>query len=284
MTVLEAIQKTAEFFERKGIESARLQAELLLAHVLQLPRMKLYLNFDRGLAPVEVDAFRELVRRRGLREPLQHLVGSVSFCGLELTVSNAALIPRPETELLAQLGVEFLQPRAAALPSALDLGTGTGCLAIVLAKNCPPAKLLAADISPAALELARANAARHGVSERIQFCLSDAFAGLPAGQRFDLIVSNPPYIASAEIATLEPEVRDHDPRLALDGGADGLDFYRRLATEAAGWLAPDGKMMLEFGEGQAPALEKIFAGQNWVVEAVREDYSRRARFLVAHRL
>jgi len=282
--VLEAIQKTAEFFERKGIESARLQAELLLAHVLQLPRMKLYLNFDRVLAPVEVDAFRELVRRRGLREPLQHLVGTVSFCRLELTVSNAALIPRPETELLAQMGVEFLQPRASASPSALDLGTGSGCLAIVLAKNCPQAKLLAADISPAALDLARANADRHGVGDRIQFFLSDAFAGLPARQRFDLILSNPPYIATEEILTLEPEVRDHDPRLALDGGADGLDFYRRLAAEAADWLAPGGKMMLEFGEGQAPALEKIFAGQNWVVEAVREDYSRRARFLVAHRL
>jgi len=282
--VLEAIQKTAEFFERKGIESARLQAELLLAHVLQLARMKLYLNFDRVLAPVEVDAFRELVRRRGLREPLQHLVGTVSFCGLELTVSSAALIPRPETELLAQMGVDFLQPRTSALPSALDLGTGTGCLAIVLAKNCPQAMLLAADISPVALELAQANADRHGVGDRIQFCLSDAFAGLPAGQRFDLILSNPPYIATEEILTLEPEVRDHDPRLALDGGADGLDFYRRLAAEAADWLAPGGKMMLEFGEGQTPALEKIFAGQNWVVEAVREDYSRRARFLVAHRL
>jgi release factor glutamine methyltransferase len=284
VTVLEAIQKTAEFFERKGIESARLQAELLLAHVLQLARMKLYLNFDRVLAPAEVDAFRELVRRRGLREPLQYLVGTVSFCGLELTVSNAALIPRPETELLAQMGAEFLQAHVSLQPHALDLGTGTGCLAVALAKNCLKAKLVAADISPAALELARANADRHGVSERIQFCLGDAFASLSAGQRFDLIISNPPYIASAEIATLEPEVRDHDPRLALDGGADGLDFYRRLAAEAADWLAPAGKMMLEFGEGQAPALEKIFAGQNWVVEAVREDYSRRARFLVAHRL
>jgi release factor glutamine methyltransferase len=283
VTVLEAIQKTAEFFERRSIESPRLQAELLLAHVLQLPRMKLYLNFDRALTAVEVDAFRELVRRRGLREPLQHLTGTVSFCGLELAVSRAALIPRAETEMLAQLGWEFLQKHSSAAPVALDWGTGTGCLAIALAHKCPNAALFATDISGDALELARANAGRHSLSGRIQFCPGDGFAGLPVGRHFDLIISNPPYIAAAEIPTLEPEVRDHDPALALDGGSDGLDFYRRLAREAVDYLAPDGKLMVEFGEGQAPALGTIFAGQNWVVEAVVEDYSRRARFLVAHR-
>jgi release factor glutamine methyltransferase len=283
VTVLESIQKTTEFFERRGIESPRLQAELLLAHALQLPRMKLYLSFDRVLTPVEVDAFRELVRRRGLREPLQHLVGTVSFCGLELAVSRVALIPRPETEMLAQLGWEFLRQQRSPAPAALDLGTGTGCLAITLAHHCPTVEVFAADISPDALELARANAARHAMNGRIQFGLGDAFAGVPVGRRFDLIISNPPYIATAEIATLEPEVRDHDPAVALDGGSDGLDFYRRLACEAVDYLAPGGKLMVEFGEGQAPELEKIFSGQNWVVEAVVEDYSRRARFLVAHR-
>jgi release factor glutamine methyltransferase len=283
VTVLEAIQKTADFFERRGIETPRLQAELLLAHVLQLPRMKLYLGFDRTLASAEVDAFRELVRRRGLREPLQHLVGTVCFCGLELAVSRAALIPRPETEMLAQLGCDFLQGHGSPTPTALDLGTGTGCLAIALAHQCPKAEVFAADISPDALELARANAARHALSGRIQFCLGDGIAAVPAGRHFDLIISNPPYIATAEIPTLEPEVRDHDPTLALDGGSDGLEFYRRLAREAADHLAPGGKLMVEFGEGQAPELEKIFSGQNWVVEAVVEDYSRRARFLVARR-
>lgn len=283
MTVLEAIQKTAEFFERRGIESPRLQAELLLAHVLHLPRMKLYLNFDRALTPVEVDAFRELVRRRGLREPLQHLTGTVSFCGLELAVSRAALIPRPETEMLAQLGGEFLKQHSSPAPVALDWGTGTGCLAISLAHQCTHAALVALDISADALALARANATRHALDGRIQLCLGDGFAALPAGRRFDLIISNPPYIAAAEIATLEPEVRDHDPALALDGGADGLECFRRLALEAPDYLAPGGKLMVEFGEGQAPGLEKILTGQNWVVEAVVEDYSRRARFLVAHR-
>ncbi|MFN3408348.1 MAG: peptide chain release factor N(5)-glutamine methyltransferase [Limisphaerales bacterium] len=281
MTVLEAIQKTAAFFAARGIESARLQAELLLAHVLQQPRMRLYLSFDRVLTGPEVDAFRELVRRRGQREPLQHLLGSVSFCGLELAVGPAALIPRPETEELARLGWEFLSARPE--PVALDWGTGTGCLAIAIAIHCPAATVVAVDLSEPALELARANLARHQLQNRVNCLASDGFAAVPAGMQFDLLVSNPPYIATAEIAALQPEVRDHDPRLALDGGTDGLDVFRRLAAEAAPWLKPDGRIMLEFGDGQAGAVSEIFTGQNWVVEAVVEDYSRRSRFLVARR-
>lgn len=283
MTVLEAIQKTADFFEPKGVDSPRLQAELLLAHVLKLPRMKLYLNFDRALTSGEVDAFRELVRRRGQREPLQHIVGSVSFCGLDIAANRNALIPRPETEVLAQLGWEFLQQHPSAAPTAFDFGTGTGCLPICLAVNCPRAQVWAGDISTEALTLARANAARHGVQERIQFIVSDGFAALAAGQRFDLIVSNPPYIASAEIAALQPEVRDFDPRLALDGGTDGLEFYRILAGQGGAWLNPGGKIMVEFGDGQAAAIAEIFSRENWVVEAIRQDYSPRDRFLLAKR-
>ena len=283
MTVLEAIKKTAEFFANKGVDSPRLQAELLLAHVLQLPRMKLYLNFDRALTPVEVDAFREAVRRRGQREPLQHIVGSVSFCGLEITASRHALIPRPETELLAQMGWDFLQQHSATTPTTFDFGTGTGCLPVAIAVNCPRARVWAGDISSEALALARANAARHSVQDRIQFIESDGFDGLPADLRFDLIVSNPPYIATAEIATLQPEVRDHDPRLALDGGADGLDFYRRLAEQGGARLNAGGKIMVELGDGQAAAVTEIFSAQKWIVEAIRQDDSPRDRFLLAKR-
>lgn len=283
MTVLEAIKKTAEFFENKGVDSPRLQAESLLAHVLKMPRMKLYLNFERALAPAEVDAFRELVRRRGQREPLQHIVGTVVFCGLELASNRHALIPRPETELLAQFGGEFLKQHPAATPTVFDFGTGTGCIPITLAVNCPQARFWAADISSEALKLARENATRHGVQERIQFIESDGFAALPADARFDLIVSNPPYIATAEIAELQPEVRDYDPGLALDGGTDGLDFYRRLAGQGGAWLNPGGKMMVELGDDQAAAATEIFSAQNWVVEAIRQDYSPRDRFLLAKR-
>jgi release factor glutamine methyltransferase len=283
VTVLEAIRKTAEFLERKGVDSPRLQAELLLAHALGLPRMKLYLAFDRALTAAEVDAFRELVRRRGLREPLQHIVGSVSFCGFELAVRSDALIPRPESELLAQMAWEFLDQHPTSAPAAFDFGTGTGCLPVTIALKCPRARLWASDISEAALNLARENAARHGVVDRIQFCHGDGFGSVDPQQQFDLVVSNPPYIPTDEIATLEPEVRDHDPRPALDGGPDGLLFYRRLAVESLPRLNPGGKIMLELGDGQAPAVREIFSGQKWIVEEVRQDYSQRDRFLLAQR-
>ena len=260
MTVLEVIQRSSEFLAKKGVESPRLQIELLLSHVLKLPRLRLYLNFERTLADAELTVLRELVKRRAAREPLQHLVGSTSFCGLEIAVSRDALIPRPETELLVEHALKFLA--TVPKPTALDFGTGSGCLAVTLAVQCPPATLHALDISDAALALARQNAARHQVAERVTFHLGDGFAALPGGLKFDLIVSNPPYIASAEIETLEPEVRDFDPRLALDGGADGLDFYRRLATGAAEFLRPGGKLMLEFGDGQAEAIGKIFSAQD----------------------
>ena len=281
MTVLEVIQRSSEFLAKKGVESPRLQIELLLSHVLKLPRLRLYLNFERTLADAELTVLRELVKRRAAREPRQHLVGSTSFCGLEIAVSRAALIPRPETELLVEHALKFLA--TVPKPTALDFGTGSGCLAVTLAVQCPPATLHALDISDAALALARQNAARHQVAERVTFHLGDGFAALPGGLKFDLIVSNPPYIASAEIETLEPEVRDFDPRLALDGGADGLDFYRRLATGAAEFLRPGGKLMLEFGDGQAEAIGKIFSAQNWIVEAVIADYSGRNRMIIARR-
>jgi release factor glutamine methyltransferase len=283
VTVLEAIQKTAGFLEQKGVESPRLQAELLLAHTLILPRMRLYLSFDRALAPAEVDAFRELVRRRGQREPLQHILGTVSFCGLELACTAAALVPRPETELLAQLAWECLEPSSAHTPSVFDFGTGTGCLPVAIAVKCPRARFVAGDVSPEALALAKANAERHAVADRIEFIESDGFAGLLPGSRFDLIVSNPPYIPTTEIATLQAEVRDHDPRVALDGGPDGLDFYRRLAAESVAFLNPDARLMVEFGDDQAPALREVFLNQNWIVEAVRQDYSHRDRFLIVRR-
>lgn len=294
MTVLEVIQKSAEFLAKKGVESARLQTELLLAHLLKMPRMKLYLNFERSLAPVELDALRELVKRRGQREPLQHIVGSTSFCGLEIAVNRHVLVPRPETELLAEEGWKFLlestlrrasgqeQPKGWT-PTALDFGTGSGCIAIALAAKCPTARIVGLEASTEALGVAQQNAARLGVAERIQFLRVDGLADLPPDAHFDLVISNPPYIPTAEIASLQPEVRDYDPRAALDGGPDGLDFYRRLASEAAEFLKPGGKIMVELGDGQADAAREIFEMQKWIVEAVKQDYSRCQRILVARR-
>jgi len=283
MTVLEAIQKSTEFLVKKSVESPRLQTELLLAHLLKMPRMKLYLNFDRALSPAEIDSLRELVKRRGQREPLQHIVGSTSFCSYEIAVSRHALIPRPETELLAELGWKFLSTINHQPSTALDFGTGTGCIAIALAAKCPNANITALDVSADALALAKQNALQNQVAERIEFLQGDGFAALSTKTQFDLLIGNPPYIASAEIETLDPEVKGFDPLGALDGGADGLDFYRRLATEAKLFLKPDGKIMLEFGDGQADEIKKIFENEKWIVEAVQEDYSQRARILTAHK-
>jgi release factor glutamine methyltransferase len=227
-----------------------------------------------------VDRLRDLIKRRSLREPLQHIIGSTSFCGYEMRVNRDVLIPRPETELLAEAGWTFLGTRSSPA-RVLDFGTGSGCLAIALALKCPAARLTALDISAPAIELARGNATRHQVAERIEFLTGDGLAPLPLDATFDLIISNPPYIPTAEIATLDPEVRDFDPAGALDGGADGLRFYELLARQATRRLRPDGKIMVEFGDGQAPAIRDLFESEKWIVEAVREDYSQRARILIA---
>jgi release factor glutamine methyltransferase len=248
--------------------------------------MRLYLEFERVLTPAEVDGLRELIKRRGQREPLQHIVGSTSFCGFEIAVSRDVLIPRPETEVLAERGWTFLNQLSTLNPqpsTVLDFGTGSGCLAIALASKCPAAEVYAIDISPEALALARQNAARHGVAERIRFLQGDGFAAAPEGAQFDLIISNPPYIPSGEIALLQAEVRDYDPHQALDGGVDGLDYGRRLAAECAPLLKPHGRVMLEFGDGQAEGMREIFQRQLWIVEAVDEDYSHRPRIMVARR-
>ena len=286
MTVLEAIQRSTEFLAQKGVDSPRLQTELLLAHQLRQPRMQLYLNFARALTPPEVEAFRELIKRRGRREPLQHILGSTSFCGLEITVNRHALIPRPETELLAERGWTFLQhlsARNSQPATALDFGAGSGCLAIALAFHCPTAQVHALEVSSAALALARENAARHGLAERIQFRHGDGFAAVPAGMRFDLIISNPPYIPTAEIARLQPEVRDYDPCGALDGGPEGLDYYRRLAAESAPFLKPGGRLMVELGDGQAASVRGILQPQKWIVETIQADYNHQPRILIARR-
>lgn len=284
VTVLEVIQRSAEFLAKKGVESARLQIELLLAHALKIPRLDLYLNFERKLTDSETDSVRQMVKRRGNREPLQHIIGTTSFCGLEMRVTRAVLVPRSETELLAERAWKFLNELAPAenrTSSALDFGTGSGCLAIAIAMHAPRARVCALEISQAAMEVAVQNSTTHQVSDRIQFVCGDGFEALSNDLKFDLIVSNPPYISSREIETLQPEVRDFDPRLALDGGEDGLDFYRRFATHAKSFLNNAGLLMVEFGDTQAGPIERIFVDHGWSIEAIECDYSRRPRILVA---
>ncbi len=288
MTVLEVIQRSSEFLAKREVESPRLQVELLLAHLLQLPRLKLYLNFERVLTEGELGWLREMVRRRGEREPLQQIIGSMSFCGFELIVNREVLVPRPETEILAERAWQYLEQldgangqRAA--PLVLDVGTGSGCLALTLAMKVPGAQIHATDLSKAALAIARANAERHAVVERIRFYEGDLFGGVPAGMQFDIIVSNPPYVPTAVVDTLEPEVRDYDPRTALDGGPDGLAFYRRLAREGSPYLAKGGRLAAEFGDDQQEAVGAIFAEQGWAVEEIVSDLAGKPRIIIACR-
>ncbi|HEX4119029.1 MAG TPA: peptide chain release factor N(5)-glutamine methyltransferase [Verrucomicrobiae bacterium] len=279
MSILDVIQRSAEFLAKRGVSSPRLQVELLLAHVLKMERMKLYLNFSRPLSEAELNQLRALVQRRGHREPLQYIIGSTSFCGIDMALDPSVLIPRPETELLAERAWTFLNGLGNT-PVALDLGTGSGCLAIALALKAPRAKIHAVDVSANALALARQNAARHGAN--IEFHEGDFFHAAPPGLRCDLIVSNPPYIPSARIQTLEAEVRDYEPPTALDGGADGQDFYRQIAAQAGAFLQPTGRIMLELDEEGAEATREIFSGEKWAVEALEKDYNQLPRILVAH--
>jgi release factor glutamine methyltransferase len=282
VTVLEAIQKSTDFLAKKGVDSPRLQSELLLAHVLRTARLKLYLDFARVLSDPETIALRELVQRRGTREPLQHIIGTASFCGLELKVNRHVLVPRPETEILAEQGWNFLNSLNRGC-TYLDFGTGSGCLAIALCRFAKQSHGTAIDKSPEALAVAAENAAGNSCDNRIQFLQSDSFSAIDSSVSFDLIISNPPYIPTSEIPTLQEEVRRFDPHAALDGGSDGLDFYRLLAAEGMRYLAADGKLMVEFGDGQSEQLHSLFTSDGWNLEAILNDLTGRARILIANR-
>ena len=250
-TTLKVLDWTKEFLAARGVENARLEAEWLLCAVTGLDRVGLYLNFEKPLATEELAAYRAMVARRGRREPLQHILGTQEFCGLEFEVTPAVLIPRHDTETL----VNEALARLPGAHSILDIGTGSGCIAVALAHRLPGVSVTATDISEDALVVARRNAGRNGVA--IEF-LQGSLLEPVAGRHFDLIVSNPPYIPSSDIETLQPEVRDFDPRGALDGGEDGLDVYRALVPAAATLLNTDGWLFLEVGIGQAADVARMF--------------------------
>ena len=251
-TPLKVLTWTTGYLSEKGVENARREAEWLLCEATGLDRMGLYLNFDKPLHDDELTRYRAMVARRGKREPLQHILGTQEFCGLEFLVSKDTLIPRHDTEVLVDTAC-CQAPQAA---TVLDIGTGSGCIAISLAHRLPQATVTAVDLSPAALTIARQNATRHGTS--VEF-LSGSYFQPVAGRRFDLIASNPPYITTADLAELQPEVRDFEPQLALDGGIDGLDAYRHLVAEAPQHLTRGGWLLFEVGAGQADAVAALLA-------------------------
>ena len=275
MKILELIQRTTEYFQRQGVESARLTIELMVAHVLRRKRLELYLDFEREIAEPTLGTLREMVKRRAAGEPLQYVLGVANFCGLDFAVDKRVLVPRPETELL----VDYVVKNGAAAKTIADIGAGSGAIAVSLAKKLPSARVLAVDVSAEALEVARANAATHNA--QVEFFHGNLLAPLPDGVQFDWIVSNPPYIPSGEIAGLTREIRDHEPRAALDGGADGLDIIRRIAAEAKARLASGGRVAVELGAGQGTAAERIFLDNGYRVEKMITDWQGHARVLVA---
>lgn len=308
-TVLDILTTTAAFFAERGVESPRLNIEHLLAHVLGKRRMDLYLEFDRPLSEGELEPLRELVKRRARGEPLQHLLGTVEFHRREFKTDRRALIPRPETERFCELILEQFPkapapaptpgpdpaavgetlPPAPAPPTAsgtpwafLDVGTGSGVIALTLAGERPDARVTAVDVSADALALARENAAKLNLADRVEFTQSDLLADAPAGP-WDLVAANLPYVPAGDLPGLAREVREHDPALALDGGAEGLTIIERLIATALPALKPGGRLALEIGHGQAAQVVNLLLEEGYADIRAEKDYQGVERYVTALR-
>lgn len=268
---------TTQHFEKKAVDSARLTAEILLAHVLGCDRVKLYVELDRPLAKEELATFRALIERRMQGEPTAYLTGSRHFYGLPFKVDARVLVPRPETELLVEAILRNVPKDAPA--RLLDLCTGSGCVAVAFAVERPQASVWATDLSKDACDVAKENAETHGVGARVTIKEGDLYAPLPPGVLFDAIASNPPYIPSAEIPGLMPEVRK-EPLLALDGGADGLTVIRRIVADARGRLKAGGALALEITEHQGKAVSELMTAAGFVDVRVEKDLARLERLVV----
>ena len=269
---------------RLGFETAALDAKLLAGHALGLDALALATRENDPVAPEAAALLADFIQRRMGGESVARIIGEKEFYGLPFQLGPATLEPRPDTELLVDLAI-------AALPAGgrlLDLGTGTGCIPIAILANRPDARAVATDLNPEALSIARLNAERHGVLWRLDLSQGDWFGALAApgqgGARFDLIVSNPPYISSAVIETLAPEVKQFDPRLALDGGPDGLAPYRIIAAESGQFLAPGGQVLVEIGYDQGAAVAGLFAAAGFVDIAVHKDLNGLERVICAHQI
>lgn len=281
-TVQRIIDWTTQHFRDHGCETPRLDAEILLAHVRRCERIQLYTHYADLLSPQERAAMRDLVKRRAKSEPVAYLVGHREFFGLDFHVSRDVLIPRPDTETLVMESLEVLKPLKSA--EVLEIGTGSGCIAVALAVNQPAARITAIDISEPALEIARRNAARHRVEDRITFLLGDLFKPLPAEGRFDLIVSNPPYVAESEKGDLQADVVRHEPHQALFAGPDGLDILRQLVAQAGRFLNRNGWLLLELSPEQASAVKDLItADSDWRSVSVIDDLSGQARVIRCQR-
>lgn len=279
-TTLSVLDWTTQRFTEAGIASARLEAQLLLSHVLQCSRTQLYMNFDKPLAEAELAGYRGLIKRRLGGEPVAYLIGEHEFWGLPLFVDPHVLVPRPDTETVVEVAVKTRADKTAPC-RVLDLCTGSGAIALALAKELPAAHVIATDVSSEAVSIATKNVERNGMTDRIEVRHGDLFVPV-AGEAFDIIASNPPYIATAVIATLSAEVK-REPILALDGGADGMAFYDRICREAMTYLAPGGALVVEHGYDQADAVRERFVRAGFTDVALVHDLAKNPRVTWARR-
>ena len=277
MTVLEVLQSTTVYFRKRNIDSPRLNAEHLLAHVMGRKRIDLYLQFERPLPESELTPLRELVRRRGAGEPLQHLLGTVEFCGRIFRCDKRALVPRPETEQLVELLISRFKSEIAS-SRMVDVGTGSGVIALTLAAEFPAAEIVGVDISEDALMLARENAERLNLADRVRFLQGNLLENVQPG--FDLIVANLPYVSTEDRQKLSREVL-HDPEAALFAGARGDELVRQLIAQAPSWFRPGGILAIEIGIGQSETLVTALAEKNYRDIFPEKDYSGVIRFLFA---
>ena len=277
-TIRRVLDWTRGHFEKQQVDDPRLTSEILLGHVLSVPRVKLYMDLERPLSKDELATYRGLIQRRLAGEPTQYLTQVREFYGRKFHVDARVLIPRGETELLVEAALQAVAKDAPA--RVLDLCTGSGCVSISIAAERPQASVWASDLSPDALAVARQNAEALGVGGRVTFFEGDLFAAVPEGATFDVIVSNPPYVKAGELPGLQKEVQK-EPRLALDGGADGLDVIRRLIVAAKTRLKPGGLLALEIGDEQGPALSTLLTQADYRDVRIEKDLARHDRLALA---
>jgi release factor glutamine methyltransferase len=277
----------AQVLSQAGIENHRLDVDVLLRHALDMDQEQLYVNGDAPISAGQEAMFRELLLRRSRREPVAYITGHKEFWSLDFFVTPAVLIPRPETELLVEVALQYVRQLASGSPvKVLDVGAGSGAISVCLAKEHAAMEIVAVDISLVALDVASVNAGRHGVADRIRFLPGDLFAPIkPLVETFDLIVSNPPYIRTGELSMLAPEIRQWEPTVALDGGVDGIDSYRRIIEEGHSYLTTGGSIVLEIGADMAPAVADLFSRCGCYGPAsVYQDYAGKDRVIAAVKL
>jgi release factor glutamine methyltransferase len=275
-TIKEVLEWTADYFKTKGISTGRLDAEVLLAHCLSVDRLHLYLNMDRPLVPDERARFRALVRRRAAREPVALITGSKEFWSLRLHIVPGILIPRPDTEILVEAILDEIGENPS--PTVMEIGTGSGAVALSLAREKPAAFVLATDVDPLAISTARVNARAAGIEGPVNFLVCDLFTAIREAAAFDVVCSNPPYIPRDAIAELEPEITSFEPIRALDGGPDGLDIIRELARQAGTYLKPGGALLVEIGDSQEETVREIFSSVGGLREvSVTRDLAGKPR-------